>query len=156
MHAILNEVPYLTRCHGPLAAVITGLLNTHPEARPSSGQVRGLLAQANGTPPEGVTAPVTPAGTALYQAPRAPGRRWSKPMLVAAAVVAVALLVGGYLLRVATESSGVPADMDPTRTYGIGEDGYLKEFTWDSYSSRKGFCLANELTEGRRVNESQR
>jgi eukaryotic-like serine/threonine-protein kinase len=147
MHAILNEVPYLSRCQGPLAAVVTGLLNTHPEARPSAAQVRGLLAQAAGTPPAGVTAPVM--GTATYQAPR----RSRRPALAAAAVAAVALLVGGYLLRVATEPSGAPADMDETVTYGIGADGYLLEWSWSSGSADA--CLNSDLLEGRRINESQ-
>ncbi|WP_414639084.1 serine/threonine-protein kinase [Actinophytocola sp.] len=150
MHAILNEVPFLTRGHGPLAAVITGLLNTHPEARPSAAQVRGLLAQAMGTPPEGATAPVVPRGTTMR---RAPGRQLGKPVLVTAAVTAVALLVAGYFLRVATEPGpDVPVDMDPTLTYGIGDDGYLKEFTWDS--SPSGGCLNSELTEGRLITQS--
>jgi eukaryotic-like serine/threonine-protein kinase len=151
MHAILNEVPYLTRCQGPLAAVITGLLNTHPEARPSAAQVRGLLAQATGTPPAGVTAPVTAHGTMAYQAPRRPPAR--KPMLVTAAVLAVAMLAGGYLLRIATEPGpDVIADMDTTITYGVGDDGYLEEFSYTSYPD--GGCLTVELDEGRRITES--
>ena len=142
MHAILNEVPYLTRCHGPLAAVVTGLLNAHPEARPSAAQVRGLLAQATGTPPEGITAAVTtPTST-----PGARRSRRSRPVIAAAAVVAVALLVAGYFVRVAVEGPEPPADMDPTVTYGIGEDGYIKELTWDS--SPEGGCLISELVAG--------
>src|SRR6476469_11027913 len=89
MHAILNEVPYLTRCQGPLAAVVTGLLNSHPEARPSAAQVRGLLARAAGVPQEGATTPLT-----TYQRQ---ARRRSRPVLVATVVLAVALLAGGYL-----------------------------------------------------------
>ena len=151
MHAILNEVPFLTRCQGPLAAVITGLLNTHPDARPSAGQVRGLLAQATGTPPEGITAPVLPPSTAMYPAPVRP-RRWSRPVLVAAAVLAVALLAGGYFLRVATAPDPRPVDMDSTLTYGTGEDGYVKEFSWGS--DPVGGCLTYDVSvEGRRITQ---
>jgi hypothetical protein len=149
MHAILNEVPYLTRCQGPLAAVITGLLNSHPEARPSAAQVRGLLAQAAGTPPEGVTAPLT-----RYQ-PGRPGRRRSRPVLITAAVLAVALLVGGYLLRVAMEPGpAVAAGMDETRTFGVGEDGYLEKWSYDR-GSPEGSCMAGDLAEGRQITQAQ-
>jgi eukaryotic-like serine/threonine-protein kinase len=148
MHAILNEVPFLTRCHGPLAAVITGLLNTHPEARPSAAQVRGLLAQAAGTPPGGVTAPVH--GTMTYRAPnRSPARR---TVVVTAAVLAVAMLVAGYLLRIATEPGPeLPPDMDQTLTYGEG--GYLRELSWTT-DSPAGVCLNSELVEGRLITQS--
>ena len=44
MHAIISEVPYLTRCQGPLASVIMGLLINTPQARLRAAQVRGLLA----------------------------------------------------------------------------------------------------------------
>jgi eukaryotic-like serine/threonine-protein kinase len=146
MHAILNEVPYLTRCQGPLAAVVTGLLNSHPEARPSAHQVRGLLARAAGTPQEGATTPLT-----TY---RRPARRRSRPALVTAAVLAVALLAGGYLLRVATApGQEVPAGMDETRTYGAGGDGYLEEWSYDS--SPEGACMAGDLAEGRRITQAQ-
>jgi hypothetical protein len=152
MHAILNEVPFLTSCHGPLAAVITGLLNAHPEARPSAAQVRGLLEQATDTPPEGVTAPVSavphrPSGTRVT-----PGRRRSKPLFAAAAVV---LLAGGYLLRVATEPeppTGRPGAMDEAKTYGVGDDGDIKQFGWDSGSD--GNCLNSDLEDGRRITPS--
>jgi hypothetical protein len=154
MHAILHEVPYLTRCQGPLAAVITGLMNSHPEARPSAAQVRGLLAQATGTPPAGMTAPVLPSGTVMYPAPGVPGRRRpGKALLVAAAVTAVALLAGGYFLRVATEPGPVvPGGMESTLTYGAGDDGYLRELTWDS--SPEGSCLNSELVQGRYITQS--
>jgi eukaryotic-like serine/threonine-protein kinase len=115
MHAILNEVPYLTRCQGPLAAVITGLLNVTPKARPSAQQVRGLLGQ--------VIQPVEPT-TSLYTPPNTPRpnnvrkARW--PFVAAAAVVLVAgAFVGGWF----TGRAGLvePVD-DPAKgssyTYG--------------------------------------
>jgi eukaryotic-like serine/threonine-protein kinase len=144
MHAILNEVPYLTRCQGPLAAVITGLLNTHPTARPTAAQVGGLLGQATYTPPAGFATPVATTPT-----PHRPRRRVPTSLV---ALVAVALLAGGYLLRVATEPKPTgPADRDPTLTYGEG--GYLAQFEWDT-SSPAGGCVNSELDQGRRVTTS--
>jgi hypothetical protein len=145
MHAILTEVPFLTRCHGPLASVIMGLLNTHPEARPSAEQVRGLLAQTTNTPPEGLTAQLAGPPTMRDAPPAAPRRRtW----LVAA--LAVALVAAGFVTRVATEpepASDRPAAMDTTLTYGDG--GYLKELTVSSYPV--GGCVGDDLVEGRRI-----
>src|SRR6266545_4600169 len=45
MHAIMTEVPYLTKCQGPLASVIMGLLISAPQARLRAEQLRALLAQ---------------------------------------------------------------------------------------------------------------
>jgi hypothetical protein len=153
MHAILTEVPYLTRCHGPLASVIMGLLNTHPEARPSAEQVGGLLAQVTMTPPAGFatqTAYLAPQAT--RPVPPRPRRRWG--VLTAAAVVAAAgLFAAGFGTRVATEpepGSDRPANMDTAITYGEG--GYLPEFTWDSYP--QGACMNSDLDKGRRVTQS--
>ncbi|WP_243866759.1 serine/threonine-protein kinase [Actinophytocola oryzae] len=151
MNAILNEVPFLSRCHGPLAAVVTGLLNTHPRARPTAAQVRGLLAQATHTPPAGLTAPVPGhPGTARYQPP--PRRRRTRPTVVLAVVLAVALLAGGYLLRVATEPADTgPVARDSALTYGEG--GYLPELTWNpDYPA--GGCLNSDLGQGRRITDS--
>ena len=157
MHAILNEVPYLSRCHGPLAAVITGLLNAHPDARPSAAQVRALLTQATGTPPAGVTMPVSavnPGGTALYQRSGPPPtvRRSRRPWVIGGAVVAVALLVGGYFIRVAAEGLSTPDGMQPTLTYGDG--GYLESFDWDSSSTTEGYCFDSELAQGRQITDN--
>src|SRR5699024_8514666 len=46
LHAIMNEVPYLTRAQGPLASAIMGLLITGPDARIAPGQAHELLAMA--------------------------------------------------------------------------------------------------------------
>jgi len=72
MHAIISEVPYLTRCQGPLASVIMGLMINTPQARLSTAQVRGLLAQV-------VTGPSTGPQTGAWSAcqrPSAPGSTW--------------------------------------------------------------------------------
>ncbi len=153
MHAILNEVPYLTRCQGPLASVIMGLLNAHPAARPSADQVSGLLAQVTMTPPDGFaaqTAHLTPPATTRYARPRR--RRWGL-LATTAAVLAAAVFAGGFATRILVESGrddGRPAAMDPALTYGDG--GYLPEFSWESYPEHG--CMTSDLTEGRRITQS--
>jgi hypothetical protein len=150
MHAILTEVPFLTRCHGPLASAIMGLLNTHPEARPSADQVRGLLAQATNTPPEGFTAPL--AGPPTMRNPPPPAPRRKKAVWFAAAL-AVALFAAGFVTRLVTEPappSNRPAAMDTALTYGDG--GYLPELTVSSYPA--GGCVDSDLDRSRRITES--
>jgi hypothetical protein len=120
MHAILNEVPYLTRCQGPLAAVITGLLNVTPKARLSTQQVRGLLGQ--------VIQPIDPT-TSLYTPPpmaRPNGgpatRRARWPLVTAAAVLVAGAFVGGWF----TGRAGmVEPVVDPAKgsTYSYGGAG---------------------------------
>ncbi|MFI7676669.1 serine/threonine-protein kinase [Actinophytocola sp. NPDC049390] len=155
MHAILNEVPYLTRCQGPLASAIMGLLNTHPEARPSGDQVSGLLSQVTMTPPDGFaaqTAHLTPPSAARYVAHQRPSRRWGV-LATVGAVLAAALFAGGYTVRVLTEpgpDGGRPANMDTALTYGEG--GYLPEFWWEDYP--EGRCMTSDLTDGRQITQS--
>ncbi|MGB3439458.1 MAG: protein kinase [Actinophytocola sp.] len=154
MHAILNEVPYLTRCHGPLASVIMGLLNAHPEARPSAEQVAGLLSQVTMTPPDGFAAPtahLAPQATAHYARP-APRRRWGVVATVAAVLAAV-LFAAGFGTRVATEPNpgdDRPENMDTALTYGDG--GYFPELSYNSYP--EGGCVSSDLTEGRHITDS--
>lgn len=154
MHAILNEVPFLTRCQGPLASVIMGLLNTHPEARPSADQVAGLLAQVTMTPASGFlaqTAHMAPQATAHYAAPKRP-RRWGVVTTVGL-VAAAALFAGGFATRIATEpepGDDRPTGMDPAITYGEG--GHLPEFSWQSYP--EGGCINSTLDAGRRIADS--
>jgi hypothetical protein len=154
MHAILSEVPFLTRCQGPLASVIMGLLNTHPEARPSADQVAGLLSQITMTPANGFlaqTAAMTPQSTAHYAPPRKP-RRWGVATTVTL-VAAAALFAGGFATRIATEpepGADRPAGMDTAITYGQG--GHLPEFAWESYP--EGDCINSSLAAGRRIAQS--
>ena len=156
MHAVLNEVPFLTRCQGPLASVIMGLLNTHPEARPSAEQVAGLLSQVTMTPAGGFAAQavrLTPQPTVHYAPPPAPRRRRWGVFTTAGLLLAAAVFAGGFGTRALTEPApgdGRPADMDPALTYGEG--GYLPEFTWDTFTS--GSCMSGDLTEGRHITES--
>ena len=158
MNAILHEVPYLTRCQGPLASVIMGLLNTTPAARPSAEQVRGLLAQVSvptvaTTPPAGQPTSQLHVNTAMY--PRdntrmatGPVPRRRRPLLLAGtAVLVVAAVAGAVLVTTALAGSDqVPENMDETRTFGAG--GFIPEFTLESYPV--GGCLLGDVTEGRR------
>jgi eukaryotic-like serine/threonine-protein kinase len=155
MHAILNEVPYLTRCQGPLASVIMGLLNPVPAARPSAAQVRSLLARANATPPAGTpglgtVAYAAPGPTLLAAGPTRPAspnrRRW-----LAGAFVAVLLagLTGGWFGGRALLADEEPTDpaKGPTMTYGRGGD--IEEFGIGNYG-----CSAAQLEAGNRYPQS--
>jgi hypothetical protein len=136
-------VPYLTRCQGPLAAVITGLLNVTPQARLSAQQVRGLLAQvayANGgqTPAQGTSLYTPPHGTP----PVRRGKRW---LLVAAVVVlAAGAFAGGWFGgRMGMVEQVVDSAKGPTYSYG-GEDADLPEF-----GLYPGQCAPARLEAGR-------
>ncbi|GAA4546793.1 serine/threonine-protein kinase [Amycolatopsis samaneae] len=133
LHAIMTEVPYLTRGHGPLAAAIHGLLVAKPEARLTAVQARQLFATAAAqggayTPPHGGTALLPPGGPTRV----APGQSTTdtKPdrrawWLSAAAVLLVAGLVGGFFFGRAVTAPEVDKAMQPTATYGI--DGMVKQ-----------------------------
>jgi serine/threonine protein kinase len=158
LHAILNEVPFPTRVVGPLASVISGLLIASPESRLTGRQVRALLAQAEALErthqlmvpgqPLAATRQV-PFGPSQTQPTPAPRRRW-KPLLIAAAVLAVVMLVAGVLLDNylfhGTPAAPVTAQ-DSTRTYGGG--GTLPEF-----GLNKGYCANGRLDQGRRFPSS--
>jgi hypothetical protein len=162
MHAIVSEVPYLTRCQGPLASVIMGLLNQVPDARPSAEQVRGLLAQATYTPPAGLAAaetsrlgpapyPITKWSTAPNREHRSPARSVLTIAIVAA--VSAGLFLGGFFTHQAVQpaaDSGRPANLDPAITYGKG--GTLPELSWSSYPA--GACVNGRLAQGQRITAS--
>jgi tRNA A-37 threonylcarbamoyl transferase component Bud32 len=130
LHAIMTEVPYLTRGQGPLASAVMGLLTSSPEGRISADQARVLLGvarTANGqaTPPGGhptvyseqpPTHQVT--GPAQVVAPK-PKRAW---WLTGAALLAIAALVGGLFLGKALSAPKADPAMLPTLTYGINGD----------------------------------
>ncbi len=134
MNAILNEVPYLTRCQGPLASVITGLLNTVPAARPSPAQVRGLLGQVTATPPDGTQR--------ISQPIPAPARTARRPLVIAlVALLVLGAFAGGWFLG--RPGTADPADtvLQPIMTHGEGGD--VPEFVLSG-----GYCGPRPLERG--------
>jgi tRNA A-37 threonylcarbamoyl transferase component Bud32 len=122
LHAIMTEIPYLTRGHGPIAAAILGLLVTNPDARLTAAQAQNLLTTAQGvrpTPPGG-TAMVHPMTSSAPRPPKSHRTLW----LSAAALLVVGALVGGFFAGRAFEKPAVDAQKRDTVTYGVG--GYLK------------------------------
>ena len=154
MHAIVSEVPYLTRGHGPLASVIMGLLNGTPQARLSAHQVRGLLAQV-GTPTGEQT--VAHAATAMYPGPHAtrlapgprrPRRKVVGPVLVVAAVLLAGAFAGGWF---SGRAGMVEPMVDPAKgeTFTYGSGGAIPEF-----AVSPGSCGSSRLQQGRGVASS--
>ncbi|MFC4856303.1 serine/threonine-protein kinase [Actinophytocola glycyrrhizae] len=152
MHAIISEVPYLTRGHGPLASAIMGLLNATPQARLSAQQVRGLLAQV-GTPTGEHT--VAHAATAMYPGPHAtrlaPGprpRRKVWPFVAVAALVLACAFAGGWF---SGRAGLVEPVVDPAKgeTFTYGDGGDIEEF-----EVRAGTCGGSPLQKGRSVPSS--
>ncbi|MEJ2855815.1 MULTISPECIES: serine/threonine-protein kinase [unclassified Saccharothrix] len=151
LHAIMNEMPRLTRAHGALGAVITGLLMPDPNARLTGPQARAMLdrAVAQPTPPTGFAGPGGP--TMQYQPPTIPPQRkpWVKPLLTAvAAVGAVAFLVLGVMVDRWLFTDKPPAAMAETITFGNG--GTLPEFKLNA-----GYCGDNFLAPSVRVNSAE-
>ncbi|OLF10801.1 hypothetical protein BU204_31300 [Actinophytocola xanthii] len=156
MHAILNEVPYLTRCQGPLASAIMGLLNPVPAARPTAAQVRALLAQTTATPPGGTpgAGPATmayagPGATRFTTVPSPPApnrRRWLAAAFVA---VLVAGLAGGWFGGRAVLADEEPADPAKGATMTYGREGEVEEFAIGDYG-----CSAAPLRAGSRYPSS--
>ncbi|HVV10427.1 serine/threonine-protein kinase [Amycolatopsis sp.] len=148
LHAIVNEIPYLTRIQGPLASAIMGLLVASPDGRISAAQANQLLGMAatppaQHTPPAGHTA-LWPAPMPTMQAPAPPkpGRR--KLFVSLGALAAVVLLAAGFFLGDwwGTPRSTTDPAMLSTLTYGAGGD--LASFgTSSSYS-----CYNGRLTPG--------
>ena len=148
MHAILNEVPYLTRGQGPLAAVITGLLNVTPQARLSTQQVRGLLARV--TPPDqpGATTMYTPPQIARPESARTRRRPWW-PFVAAAVVLVAGGFAGGWFTgRTGLVEPVVDPAKGPTYTYG-GSGADVPEFELSPSS-----CAPARLESGRSYTNS--
>lgn len=152
MHAIVSEVPYLTRGHGPLASVIMGLLNATPQARLSAQQVRGLLAQV-GTPTGEQT--VAAAATAMYPGPHATqlapaprGKRRSWPIVAVVAVLVACAFAGGWF---SGRTGLVEPVVDPAKgeTFTYGENGDIPEL-----QVSPGSCGSSPLQRGRGVPSS--
>ncbi|MGW5050041.1 serine/threonine-protein kinase [Actinokineospora sp. NPDC004072] len=139
MHAILNEVPFLTRGSGALASVIAGLLNTHPQARLTAAQVRGLLTHVQPGPPTGPhpmptgqhTGPTAmhPGGYPTMVSPQPPPKRRIGWQLILALALIVALVggVGGFWLHGVINAP----DEDKTTavsTFTYGPGGQVRQF----------------------------
>ncbi|OXM68756.1 serine/threonine-protein kinase [Amycolatopsis vastitatis] len=116
LHAIMTEIPYLTRGQGPIAAAILGLLVANPDARLTAAQAQNLLTTAQGvrpTPPGGTAMLLPPGGPA----PKKPRRTlW----LSGAAVLVVAALIGGFFAGKAFETPAPDDQKLPTMTFGLG------------------------------------
>ncbi|WP_037255035.1 serine/threonine-protein kinase [Kibdelosporangium aridum] len=138
IQAIMNEVAYLTRCRGPLASLIMGLLNSNPDGRPTAPQVRALLGQATQVAMNtGPTAPVwSQQPGATQPATPSKGRRGLAIGLVV--VLAAAMLTAGWFGRglFGTASAG-SGKLQPTLTYGVG--GNIPVF--DVYFNAGNSCL---------------
>ncbi|KAA5831340.1 serine/threonine-protein kinase [Saccharopolyspora hirsuta] len=120
LNAVLNESPQLSRPHGVIGSVITGLLISDPRARFTAPQIRALLdsAQATGAPES-----TRPVGAPTRVGPVGQSKRSLRPWLIAAAVASVVLFAAGLLVgRFALVGSGAPAAMQPTLSYGRGGD----------------------------------
>jgi serine/threonine protein kinase len=154
LHAIMNETPRLTRAHGVLAAVITGLLMADPNARLNGPQARAMLERhaANPTPPHGFTP--TRASTAQHaNVPRKPGGSTGRrvALIAAAAVAAAAVFTGGiYAHKFFTTTSAGGADAAPTLTYGLTGDIPVFEL-YDKYCSDGKFEKASQFKSGSAV-----
>ena len=158
MHAVLNEVPYLTKAGGALAAAINGLMVGSPHGRLNAAQARGLFQQATqNLAGSDLTTPVSGFhgnGTAMYQAPHATTPAMAAPrkrgwLTAVLAVVALLLgLVGGFFghkMLASSPAATGPQGLEPAVTYGPG--GTLAEFGIDDgYCGIGGFVSGRSLT----------
>ena len=149
LHAIMTEVPYLTRGLGPLAAAILGLLVATPEARLTAAQAQHLLATAAAqgaprTPPSGAAMPFGPTPTRVAAPPPSKSRRglW----LGLAAVAVVGALVGGFFAGKAFETPAPDAQKQPTLTFGL--DGQLKLDIDDYYRCYNAVAAEGQIIGG--------
>ncbi|MDI5977577.1 serine/threonine-protein kinase [Amycolatopsis magusensis] len=163
LHAIMNEVPYLTRTQGPLASVVMGLLVAAPEGRLTAHQAHGLLQMAaagtgqhtptsvyNGPPP--TMAGPAPTHYARQQAPVAAPRKGKRPLVVTgAALTAVLLLAGGFFLGNWWGAPKTDSAMLPALTYGT--QGDIQQFDTPSSSQR---CYNVPLEPGRSISSSNK
>ncbi|WNV89764.1 serine/threonine-protein kinase [Umezawaea sp. Da 62-37] len=154
LNAIMNEVPRLTRAHGVLAAVITGLLMPDPNARLNGPQARAMLERqaANPTPPHGF-AP-TQSSTMHYPNAQRPkfGKARRIAVVAAAVVAAAAVFTGGIYAHkwFTTPSAGATA----VKTLTYGENGDVPVFElYDGYCADGKFAPAAQLASGNVVGE---
>lgn len=158
VQAVLNEVPYLNRCQGPLASVIMGLLVRQPEGRLTTAQTADLLDRVG---PAAATNPAAPAlplrgatrrETALLAPRRATGGALASILVgMLALVVAVALVGAGALLGAWTGDggSGGSANLSAQGVLTYGSGGEVPEFGLGS-----GDCANGRPQAGRRLPSS--
>lgn len=148
MHAIMTEVPFLTRCQGPLASVVMGLMINTPQARLTTTQVRGLLTQVSGlnTGPQTVLYPGAPHHpNATMLVPAKTRRGWGR-LALGIALVVLLVVVAFFAGVAAGRKVGPVADPAKGQTLTWGEGGDIPEFNV-SY----GYCVAAPLRQGRSV-----
>ncbi|MBN6037902.1 serine/threonine-protein kinase [Amycolatopsis sp. 195334CR] len=163
LHAIMNEVPYLTRTQGPLASVVMGFLVAAPEGRLTAHQAHGLLQMAaagtgqhtptsvyNGPPP--TMAGPAPTQYARPQQPPAPPAKGRRSLVVTGAVLAaILLLAGGFFAGNWWGTPSTDSAMQPGLTYG--QQGDIQQFDPPSGSQR---CYNVPLEPGRSISSSNK
>jgi hypothetical protein len=167
LHAIMNEVPYLTLGQGPVASAIMGLLISNPEARHTATQTRHLLDVAAGQGSTGAHQGITQ--TALTQQAHQRGTTYAfngppqqsgphyvvprrkVPWWLTLGVVAVVLLggfAGGYFVHQAVVDDGSPYPADGARvkprTYGTDGDVTLRG-AYDGYCGITPFLASKTM-----------
>jgi eukaryotic-like serine/threonine-protein kinase len=134
--AVLHADPPPTRARGPLATVVTGLLQRSPQARLTGPQAAALLAAPGGAPAAAPTAPVTERFTAPVR--RRPWR-WVGTAAAAGLVLGLAAgLAGGFGLA----RAGGP-DVRAL-SYGAGGDLPVYEVAYR-------YCLGSPVAPGTQI-----
>ncbi|AOS63271.1 serine/threonine-protein kinase [Actinoalloteichus hymeniacidonis] len=174
LHAIMNEVPYLTRCQGPLASVISGLMISAPSARISSEQAGTLLDAAAARPELSTGQPSTASHTHAHQSVTSPmggpatshlvgqasgqptGATTFKKIVIGSTVV---LLIaglafgGGFLTHRLVSSDDTVARPEAwarTVTYGTPDGDLPESPNLTGFSIDVGSCGNGDLTAGPR------
>lgn len=138
LHAIMTEIPYLTRGQGPIAAAILGLLVANPDARLTAAQAQNLLTTAQGvrpTPPNG-TAMLQQGGPMTRAVSPPPKKNLRALWISLAAVAVIGALVGGFFAGKAFETPTPDAQKLPTMTFGV--NGQLRVDVTDYYRCYNG------------------
>jgi serine/threonine protein kinase len=138
LHAIVNEVPYLTRAQGPLASAIMGLLIANPDARLTPSQAHDLFTMAETpampSPVETRRYPGTEPATAVQSRSRTSGKR--RAVAILGALFGVMLLVAGVLLGRWWATPTVDEARQPTLTYGPNGDVPSLATSYESCTNR--------------------
>jgi hypothetical protein len=137
LYAVTNEVPYLSRCQGPLASAIMGLLIGAPSARLSHQQAMHLLDlagnQSAGATTTAIAAPVTEPKR---------GRRIAA-LVGAAVVLAAAAFGGGWLTGRLDVPETVVASPAIQTTWSYGPGAEIPQF-----KLYNGYCAGGAMQAG--------